>query len=197
MHRRTLVVAALSALSAPQISLASQKHVELLPDDRRLAHAAPLIEFFSYACPHCRAFEPQLASFMAAHPAVVIDRHPVSFGRRSWKRCAALFHASQMVGKERQLTPRLFDAIHDDKLDYMDDAVLTRWLDEVGIGASSIWAAMISADVQVRTERDEAVVQSVGVTSIPSLLVNGEYLVDNSNGYQVTFETIRTLLHAL
>ena len=48
-----------------------------------------VIEFFSYACPHCAAFNPSVGQWAAKLPSnAVFVRVPVSFGRPQWGQLA-------------------------------------------------------------------------------------------------------------
>lgn len=154
-----------------------------------------LIEFFSYACPTCYEFESNINSLLSLKASKSLIRVPVTFGRRSWTRCAELFHAATKTGEIDLLTPALFSAIHRDGLDYMDDAVLTDWLLALGIEPNRIWKEMRSADVLNLSKRDKVIGEKLGVTSIPSLLVKGKYLVTPEQGLSVMLSEARKLLN--
>ena len=59
-----------------------------------------VIEFFSYACPHCNHLEPALEAW--AHklpPNVVLHRIPVTFGRNEWVSLAKLHLTLEALGQ--------------------------------------------------------------------------------------------------
>ena len=86
-RRRLLAAAALSALgitgAAAQNLVEGQNYLRLKnPQPVDSGKSIEVLYFFSYGCPHCRDFDPQLQPWLKNVPAdVEFRRVPVDFGR--------------------------------------------------------------------------------------------------------------------
>ncbi len=76
-------------------------------DYRKIAVPAPtpapdkieVLEFFSYMCPHCAAFNPRVIAWVAKLPKdVSFRRVPVGFERPQWLNLSRGFYALQVTG---------------------------------------------------------------------------------------------------
>ena len=67
-----------------------------------------VIEFFSYACPHCFAMQPHVEKWAAELPKdVAFTRVPVSFGRREWGQLSRAYYALEATGDLARLDDAL------------------------------------------------------------------------------------------
>src|SRR6202012_2632122 len=58
-----------------------------------------VIEFFSFACPHCNELYPLLTTWLAKQPKdVVLARVPVGFNRPPWINLQRAYYALQSTG---------------------------------------------------------------------------------------------------
>src|SRR5215475_7847129 len=74
-----------------------------------------VIEFFSYACPHCAKFFPLINAWAAKQPKdVAFKKVPVSYGRPPWMNLARAYYALEATGDLRKLDGALFHAIHEE-----------------------------------------------------------------------------------
>ena len=72
-----------------------------------------VVEFFSYACPHCGAFFPVVNQWLARQPKdVVFRRVPIGFSRPEWINLARAYYALQSTGDLPRLDGALLHAIH-------------------------------------------------------------------------------------
>lgn len=73
-----------------------------------------VLEFFAYWCPHCASLEPELADWKKRQPPeIVFRREHVSFRET---RIQQMHYALVALGKADELSPRVFQAIHVDKV---------------------------------------------------------------------------------
>jgi thiol-disulfide isomerase/thioredoxin len=78
-----------------------------------------VIEFFSYGCPHCNAFNPSLTLWENRLPKDVhFEREAVIFGRQPWQKLAQIYYALQVIGKAEQLSPSVYGALHVERVDW-------------------------------------------------------------------------------
>src|SRR4051794_17457383 len=74
-----------------------------------------VLEFFSYACPHCSAFEPTIGPWARALPPdVVFQRVPVTFlfNAENFQRT---YYALETMGLVDAMQSKIFSAVHVDK----------------------------------------------------------------------------------
>src|SRR5512139_1865614 len=71
-----------------------------------------VIEFFSYACPHCADFEPSLQDWLKRKPKDVEYRAVPMVFRDAWRPLAKLYFALEQMGLADKYHMKVFDAIH-------------------------------------------------------------------------------------
>ena len=75
-----------------------------------------VLEFFSYACPHCSAFEPTLEAWAKQLPAdVVFKRMPVPFLMNA-ENFQRTYFALESLGLVNTMQRKIFTAVHVDRL---------------------------------------------------------------------------------
>ncbi len=137
-----------------------------------------LIEFFSYGCPHCSDFYPLLTAWLAKQPKdVVLKRVPVGFGRPQWVNLARAYYALLDSGELERLDGALFHAIHEEHLSLFDLETLAAWVGKHGGNADQFTNAYTSFGVNNQTVQADQMAEDYQVTGIPTLAVNGRYVV--------------------
>jgi thiol:disulfide interchange protein DsbA len=132
-------------------------------------------EFFSYACPHCSAFEPMVGPWSRSLPGdVVFRRIPVSFlfNAENFQRT---YFALEATGLVEQMQPKVFAAVHVDKqrLDKPEDiaALVTK---NGGDGAKFL-AAFKSFSVATAVTKAKKMQADYKIESVPTLTIQGRY----------------------
>ena len=75
-----------------------------------------LIEFFSYACPHCHSLSGPLAAWLKRKPAdVEFKRVPAVFND-IWLQYARVYYTLEALGLVDKLHHEVFAAVHNQKL---------------------------------------------------------------------------------
>jgi len=134
-------------------------------------------EFFSYACPHCFAFNPSLTIWENKLPKDVrFERVAVVFGKPPpWQKLAQVFYALQAIGKVEQLSPAVFGAVHVERVDWRTDAPIIDWMAAHGVNRDEFAAAFNSFGVRTFVLRGDELAQAHKVRSVPTLVVDGKY----------------------
>jgi protein dithiol oxidoreductase (disulfide-forming) len=136
-----------------------------------------VIEFFSYACPHCYAMSPHIEKWAAELPAnVTFVRVPVSFGRREWGQLSRAYYALEATGDLKRLDDALFDGIHKEQQPLFDEDHLAAWAGEHGVDAGKFRAAFESPGVSAKTMGAEKLSRLFAINSVPSVVVDGKYM---------------------
>lgn len=178
-----LMLAAALALATPAVLAADpvegKDYVKVEPplppaDPAKIA----VTEFFSYQCPHCFKFSKPFADWSARQPADVrVNRAAVAIGHEAWMPAAQAFYALTALKLVPKEDDALFSAIHRDRTPLFNEASLTDWAASQGIDRASFQNAYRSFSVQLQTKRADDLSRQVRLPSVPTLLIDGRYLV--------------------
>ena len=143
-----------------------------------------VVEFFWYRCPHCYALEPYLEGWVKKLPPdTQFHRVPAVFSEE-WAVDARIFYALDALGLVERLHQPLFDAIHKQGgINQRGDAYAKRvadWLAKQGVDMSKYDAALRSFGVDSKVKRASQMSQAYKLDGVPTLAVNGRYLVPAS-----------------
>jgi len=135
-----------------------------------------VIEFFSYACPHCAHFYPIVNDWLKTLPKdVVFRRVPVGFERAPWINLERTYYALQATGDLARLDGALFSAIHEQHVQLFDEGSIADWVGKNGGSADKFSAAYVSFGVNNQTAQADKMAEDFGITSIPTMVVDGKY----------------------
>ena len=141
-----------------------------------------VIEFFWYGCPHCYEFEPVLEPWVKKLPKDVHFRRIPAMFNDEYARGARAFYALDAIGQEERLHTALFNAVHTgDRLRVGDEAALTEWLGKHGVDTKKFAAAYHSFSVEAKLKRGTQLTQAYKIDGVPSMTVNGKYVVITDN----------------
>ena len=135
-------------------------------------------EFVSSACPHCSDLNPIVKKWAAKLPAdVEFKRIPVSFNSPFYQLMAKLFYALEGTGEMAKLDAGVFDAIHVKGLKLIDDKSIQEWVVSQGVDAKKFSDEFKSFSVDSKVKRADALSRAAKIRGVPSLIVDGRYLV--------------------
>jgi thiol:disulfide interchange protein DsbA len=138
-----------------------------------------VVEFFSYACPHCARLEPQLEKWRHALPAnVVLRRVPVVFGRNEWEVLARLYFTLEAGNQLDALHGKVFAALHQQHASLFTPDAAADWVARQGVDRRTFLDGYNSFAVQLRLQGANALAQQAGIDSVPSFVVGGRYRTD-------------------
>jgi thiol:disulfide interchange protein DsbA len=139
-----------------------------------------LIEFFWYSCPHCNQFEPSFAQWVKNAPKdVVVRRIPVSF-RDDFAPQQRLYFTIEAMNLMETLHPKVFAAIHVDKLLLNTDASVLAWAEKQGVDKVKFNEVYKSFGVASKLKRAVQLQNDYKVEGVPSLGVAGRYYIDGT-----------------
>lgn len=190
-----LVLAGLAALMfivvEEQVSDEFQEGVHYLTlnesQQRRVRGRVPVVEeYFSYYCIHCYNLDDSLDSWAAANRGQVrLERVP-ALGTRAWRRLGHVYYAAEELELLPQLHKRIFRAIHDGGRNLVVRDELARFLRAQGQDAEAFIEAMDSPRVKSRLVSADARQKRYQVRSVPTLIVNGTYMVQATSELGLT-----------
>ena len=195
---RSALVVAIIALCG----LAAAANLEEGKDFKRLAKPQPtetgkkveVIEFFSFSCPHCKDIEPILTPWIKKLPAdVQLRRIPAQFSPQ-WIGTAKVWYTLEGLNRE-DLTTAVFNAIHAQNVKLHDDKAFFDWAATQGLERKKVEDMYNSFAVNGKVARAKTLVQTYGVQSVPSFVVDGKYTTET--GQAKRHEDVPALLDKL
>ena len=177
-----ILAASLLPLVGMSTPLAYVEGVHYKPTTQRIAtsdqNVIEVIELFSYSCPHCFNLDPQVKQWQKTLPENVSFSHVPAIFRDSWLQLARVFYAAEVTGDLETLHSAIFNAIHVEKRRLQNEEQLLAFVAEQGIDADMFAKTMNSFSVKGKVKKALLLSQSSGITGVPSMIVNGKYIVD-------------------
>jgi thiol:disulfide interchange protein DsbA len=155
-----------------------------------------VVEFFWYGCPYCREFEPLFTSWASRNAArVTVDFRPVVL-HGNLVPGAKTFHALKQMGLEGRFHDALLAASAAEEVDVTLDASIASWLVAHGVDRQEFEQVYNSQRVADAVQESISETAALGITSMPSIVVNGKYLTstDAAKGYSNTLDVLDYLL---
>lgn len=185
--RRLLCTAALLGLSgvafaAPAAAPKEGVQYQVLPQklETPAGKQVEVIEFFSYACPHCNAFEPQLENWVKKQgDNIVFRRVHVDAGQRGLAQ-QRLYYTLESLGLVQQYHGKAFAAMHQQRLRLADDEQVLAWAVAAGIDRARFLDAYRSFGVQAKVRRAAAMMSEYGVDHWPLIAIDGRFITSPS-----------------
>lgn len=136
-----------------------------------------VIEFFSYACPHCAHFAPFIESWAKKQPASVhFTRIPVEFGRPEWGTLARLYYTLQNMKLIPQYQEKVFQALHEQQINLMAEDEMANWIQKQGINRKKFLDIYHSFTIQSEVQRGDDLAARYSVDSVPMVFVANQYV---------------------
>ena len=167
----------LSAVAAPADPVEGVDYLKLQqaqPTDS--GKKIEVLEFFWYNCPHCFAFEPQLAEWVKKRgDTIVFKRVPVGF-RESFAPQQKLYYALEALGKLDPVHRLVFDAIHTGHLKLDKEDAIVDFVEKQGIDRKKFLDAFNSFSVQSKVSRVRQLQETFRIDSVPTIVIDGRYI---------------------
>jgi len=185
--RRFILIAALAILAGTGTAFAGSTSYTAGKQYRKLSQPQPtnlpdgkiqVTEIFWYHCPHCFHFDPTLRKWVAHQPKdVVFRRVPATFGHL-WALDGKVFYTEKALGVMNKMHTVIFNAIHKQNLPMRTEDAYAKLFARHGIPAQKFRSAFSSFGVKSRVERAGQYVRALGVTSVPTLVIDGRYITN-------------------
>ncbi len=132
-------------------------------------------EFFWYGCGHCATLDPRLQDWARRHHAR-IERVPMAFTSR-YEPQQRLYYALLALGRADALQPRVFAAVQraHRRFDARDSVI--DWAVHEGLSRQAFAEVYDSFAVGLRVRRADQLARSYAIDAVPSLVVQGRWLV--------------------
>jgi thiol:disulfide interchange protein DsbA len=171
-----LAVFALAGAAAAQAPVADKEYKLITPPQRtESGRKIEVIEFFSYACPHCADFEPSLQDWLKRKPKDVEYRAVPMVFRDAWRPLAKLYFSLEQMGLVDKYHMKVFDAIHKQDQQLFTDQAVIDWVAKQGVDKARFQQIYSSFGTDTKVQRAAAMGRAYGVQFTPSIAVNGKY----------------------
>ena len=156
-----------------------------------------VVEYFSWACIHCRNLDELIEGWKQNLPDGVTFRR-VHASYSGPLRVLARTH----VALERHDAldanhARIFRAIHDRNRQFLTAEAMADFVAGYDIDRQTFLAAVGSAATASAVERDAAESAAIGVFAVPSLVVDGKYIINMGVGRKQALANLDALIEEL
>jgi len=138
-----------------------------------------LTEYFWLGCPHCQNFEPLLKGYLTNNPNVTLVRKHPALGDR-WAIDASIFYGLQQHGHGHLVT-LLLDMYRQTRLEknaLPDINAINAFLQQHQIDPDTFAEQLKSDSIITAMEQANREMLDNRLSGVPSLVVNGKYLVN-------------------
>ncbi len=132
-----------------------------------------VLEFFSYACPHCDVMDGPLTNWIKSQPADVKFVRVPTDGIVGYNDCTSLFYTLEAMGELERLHSKAFDAFHREHVILANPSTLNKWLEKNGVDVKKFEAVKASFTVVNKVQRARKMFQEYKITGVPTFVVNG------------------------
>jgi len=181
---------------ATQGEFVAGEHYQLIEtaERRRPGANVEVVEFFSYACVHCKNFDPLIGEWLETKPDNVdFTRVPVTFSPQ-WILLAQAYYTLAALDILEENHDRVFRRIHNTRRMFDDAESFAEFIDGNGATAAEVMAAWNGAEVRQMLREGEALQRQIVISAVPTLVVNGRYLVSMDVGRKVALEVVDHLI---
>ncbi len=139
-----------------------------------------VIEFFSYMCPHCNAFESTFSAWVKKVPKdVVVRRVPVHF-LANFEVLQRMYYAMEAMNLVDKLHAKVFAAVHVEHRSFGNADVAADWLASQGVDRAKFLAQFNSFSVVTKATRAKQLTTAYAVDGVPALGVAGRFYTDGA-----------------
>ncbi|MFO7808341.1 thiol:disulfide interchange protein DsbA/DsbL [Guyparkeria sp.] len=134
-------------------------------------------EFFWYGCPHCYYLEAELEPWLEKlGDDVVFERRGLALGQH-WVPLTRAFYAADQLDVIDDTHGAVFHAIHEEGTRLADADSIADFYATQGVERDAFLEAFEGFGTQNAIRQSGQIAQDAGVQGVPSLLVDGRYLV--------------------
>jgi len=138
-----------------------------------------VLEFFHYACPHCRDFEPLIEEWAKRLPKdVALAQVPMIWGKPLEE--LARLHYALSVMKRLDLHGKIFTDLQDRKLPLDKPEGVREWAEANRLNVTAFMDVYNSFGVNTQVQRARQLAGLYGIDSVPTIAVGGRFLTSPS-----------------
>ncbi len=156
-----------------------------------------VVEFFSYACPHCANLEPMLDGWVAGlGENVDFKRVHIAIDTLT-TRLARTYLVLESQDLLEQNHRRIFDAIHERNITFLNDQQLAEFMHGRGIESDRFLSALNGRFVSRSVESNRQLAIDTRTLGVPALLIANKYQVTARGGNRQMLATADWLVEEI
>ena len=149
---------------------------------RRPGDPIEVVEFFSYACVHCKTFDSVIEEWAADQADdVEFRRMPATFSP-IWALLSQSYLTFESAGVLDQNHTRMFRAIHDTGRQFLTPEMVADYADGKGISKEEFMSTFNSSTVRDAMRKVDRAQRRYQIAATPSLVVAGKYVISMQGG---------------
>jgi len=166
------------------------------PQPTANADRVEVIEFFWYGCPHCFHFEPELKRWLADKPTNVDFIQIPAPLNKNWELHTKAFYALELMGMQKKLHEKIFEAMHMKKMRLFDEKSLTDFLVKQGVDREQFLKNMKSFTVSGKLNKARKMMKDYEVRGVPQIAINGKYVTSGrmAGGHKQMIDVVNFLV---
>lgn len=187
-----ILLLAFSSLSAAQFPFKEGKHYQQVPFEilekepiqelrKQYSDKILVIEFFSYGCHWCHELENNVEQWLVKSKPDYVEfiRIPVVF-QHSWANFAKAFYTAQALDVFETIHPRLFDAVHSNKIRTSAPEELQTFFSKQGVSETDFSKTFDSFGIEQQFQMASQISRAYRITAIPT------FIIQTSSGAVIT-----------
>jgi thiol:disulfide interchange protein DsbA len=144
------------------------------------AGTVDVVEFFSFACPHCFEFEPTLEAWLKTKPATIhFHRSPVHFLQNA-ANFQPMYFALEAMGLVDTMQQKVFNAVHVEHQRLDKPESIAAFMTKNGVDAARFMSVFNSFGVRTKVAQANQLFDSFGIDGVPTLGVQGRFVTSPS-----------------
>jgi thiol:disulfide interchange protein DsbA len=164
------------------------------PPKQRPGQPVVVTEYFSYACIHCKNFDPTINEWALTLPqGSELRRSPVAYSP-AWLILSEAYLALEMTGALEENHERIFRAIHDSRRGFSSIDAVADFVDGQGVSREDFLRAVNASSVRRKLAQAETAQRPFGIASIPALVVADTYVINMDVGRLEALKVARQLI---
>ena len=155
-----------------------------------------VLEFFSYACPHCNAFEPTVEAWAKKVPADVnFRRVPAPFLANA-ENFMKTYYTLETMNQVATMQRKVFAAVHVERQFLDKPADIAALAAKNGIDSAKFLDTFNSFSVATSVARAKKLAAAYKLDSVPTMMINGHFMTSpaQSGGLEQTVAVVDYLI---
>ncbi|AIW22430.1 thiol:disulfide interchange protein DsbA/DsbL [Vibrio coralliilyticus] len=166
--------------------------------DFQKAEHPQVVEYFSFYCSHCLAFEKLFKSMEKDLPSdVQFEKRSISFiGREMGVPVSKAYAMMKVLGNDHELVPEMFRKIQRSDKPLRSEAELREWFIEHGVSKTVFDATYNSEKVLTLQRSYDEGFRKARLTAVPGFIINNKYqiILGSFKNYEEFLELVEYLL---
>lgn len=175
-----LITAPLAAADAPPFQEGVAYYALRAPQPTAVAaDQVEVLEVFSYACAHCGAIDPVIATWEKSKPAAAQLRYlPAPWDKPGWMDYAAAFFVAEQMGIVGRSHHALMDRLWTQHLPMLTTKEIADFHGQFGADPAAFLAMMDTPDIQLKLLDTSELLPKYEIDGTPVFIVDGRWRFD-------------------